>query len=139
METALVMTLVLPKKEGGLGIRTLKMDYDVEVTARAAHLTSRGKFYLDAFIPRQKLDIEYHGFFHDEEQRASEDDERTNALRAMGYEVIPIRRWAFFNRRAFERFTITVMRKAGITPNKIPNGFMDKREHLRQFVLRRYL
>ena len=139
METALVMTLVLPKGDGGLGLRGIKMNHEVDVGSRAAHLTRRHKFFLDAYLPQARLDIEYHGFFHDEDQRASEDDERACALRAMGYQVIPIRRWTFFDRNSFERFSVAVMRKAKIPPCRLPKGFNAKRERLRQFVLRRYL
>lgn len=36
METAFVMMLVMPKREGGLGIRGLEMDYRIEVSSGQA-------------------------------------------------------------------------------------------------------
>ena len=50
METAFVMMLVMPKREGGLGIRGLEMDYRIEVNARARHLTARSCFYCDVYL-----------------------------------------------------------------------------------------
>lgn len=139
METAAVMTLVLPKRMGGLGIRGLKMDHRVPVTAHARRLTRRACLYCDAFLPASRTDIEYHGFFHDGEERAAEDEERKNALVAMGFEVIALRRWAFFDGRAFERFTAAVCRAARISACRLPKGFERDRERLRRFVLRRWL
>ena len=139
METAMAMMLVMPKREGGLGIRRLEMDYRVEVSQRAEHLTACRCFYCDAYIPRWRLDIEYHGFFHDEERRSVSDDERVNALRAMGIDVIVIRRWAFFDARAFRRFLNGVCRAIRLAPSKFPHSFANVQEDLRRFVLRRYL
>lgn len=137
METAFVMMLVMPKREGGLGIRGLEMDYRIEVNARARHLTARSCFYCDVYLPRIHLDIEYHGFFHDDEMRAVEDDERERALRAMGHGVMAIRRWGFFNRAVFGRFMLCIRRKMGISPAALPDEFELRQEELRRFVLRR--
>lgn len=41
METAFVMMLTLPKSEGGLGIKGIETDYEVQVTAAAKNLTRR--------------------------------------------------------------------------------------------------
>lgn len=139
METALVLTLALPKREGGLGIRNLSLNHRIEVGERARHLTRRSCFYCDVYLHRAKLDIEYHGFWHDDEARSTEDGERAAALRAMGYEVIWIRRWGFFQADAFRRFTSAVCRRARVWPGRMPEGFERAREDLRRFVLRRML
>lgn len=139
LETALVMTLVLPRRLGGLGIRDVQMDYRIPVGNRMRDLTRRTRLYCDAFIKRGKLDIEYHGFFHDAEEQAVIDDERVNALRAIGVSVVAIRRGGFFDRLAFERFTRSVQRELGIRASSLPEGFDGARERLRRFVLRRWL
>lgn len=139
LETAQVMMLVLPKSEGGLGIRGIEMDHALKVPERARHLTRRSCFFCDVYIPAAHLDIEYHGFFHDDEARAAEDDERVNALRAMGCKVIVLRRWSFFNADAFRRFSAAVCREAGIPLSRFPADFDRRREGLRCFVLRRWL
>lgn len=139
LETALVMTLVLPRRYGGLGIRDVQMDHRIDVGNRMRGLTRRGCLYCDIFIRRGQLDIEYHGFFHDAEEQAVIDDERVNALRTIGVSVIAIRRGGFFDRRAFERFTRSVQRELGIRMGSLPEGFNAARERLRSFVLRRWL
>lgn len=139
LETALVMMLVLPRRFGGLGIRDVKMDHRIDVGNRMRDLTRKGCLYCDVFVGRGQLDIEYHGFFHDAEEQAVIDDERANALRAIGISVIAIRRGGFFDRRAFERFTRSVQRELGIRSSSLPVGFDGERERLRRFVLRRWL
>ena len=139
LETALLLTLVLPKSEGGLGLRNIEMDYRIPVSSRVRHLTRRSCFYADVYLPASRTCIEYQGFFHDEEERASEDDERDNALRAMGYDVISVRRWSFFRSDGFRRTIAAICKKARISSSKLPKGFWSHQERLRQFVLRRWL
>lgn len=62
METAFVMMLTLPKSEGGLGIKGIETDYEVQVTAAAKNLTRRKKFFMDAYLKKSRTDIEYNGF-----------------------------------------------------------------------------
>ena len=52
METAFVMMLTLPKSEGGLGIKGVETDYEVQVTAAAKNLTRRKKFFMDAYLKK---------------------------------------------------------------------------------------
>lgn len=54
METAFVMMLTLPKRDGGLGIRTIETDYEVKVPSNARALTRRTKFYMDAYLKRSR-------------------------------------------------------------------------------------
>lgn len=65
METSFVMMLTLPKSEGGLGIKGIETDYEVQVTAAAKNLTRRKKFFMDAYLKKSRTDIEYNGFYHD--------------------------------------------------------------------------
>ena len=62
METAFVMMLTLPKSEGGLGIKGIETDYEVQVTTAAKNLTRRKKFFMDAYLKKSRTDIEYNGF-----------------------------------------------------------------------------
>lgn len=80
------------KKEGGLGIRALETDYEIKVANVAKGLTRRTKFYMDAYLKRSRIDIEYNGFHHDTEENRAIDEERKNALAAMGYGIITISR-----------------------------------------------
>lgn len=139
METALIMMLVMPKKEGGLGIRGVEMDYQIPVSKYASRLTMAHNLYCDIFVPSAGLTIEYGGRVHEEVRRRARDNERTNALRAMGYDVIDVSRENLFNREGFERTIAAIGRKVGVRPSRLPDDFAERQEDLRQFVLRRWL
>lgn len=139
METALIMMLVMPKSEGGLGIRGIEMDYRIDVQRRVQGMTKRRYFLADMYISRARLDIEYNGIIHEEAARDAMDGERENTLRAMGYDVVTVRRHAFFYRESFLRVMEAIRQRAGVRPSSIPVGFEMKQELLRQFVLRRML
>ena len=139
METAFVMMLTLPRREGGLGISEIETDYEVKVTAAAKNLTRREKFYMDAYLKRSRTDIEYNGFQHDAEEDRAIDEERKNALASMGYGIITVSRYSFMHASAFARVMEAIQRKEGIRPSRLPKDFTIKQEELRQFVLRRFI
>lgn len=139
METAFIMMLTLPKNEGGLGIRALETDYEIKVANIAKGLTRRAKFYMDAYLKRSRIDIEYNGFHHDTEENRAIDEERKNALAAMGYGIITISRYSFMHAEPFARVMEVIQRKEGIRPSRLPKNFKAKQEELRKFVLRRHL
>ena len=139
METAFVMMLTLPKSEGGLGIKGVETDYEVQVTAAAKNLTRRKKFFMDAYLKKSRTDIEYNGFYHDAEEDRAIDEERKNALASMGYGIITVSRHSFMHASAFVRVMEAIQRKEGIRPSRLPKDFQIMQEDLRQFVLRRFI
>ena len=139
METAFVMMLTLPRREGGLGISEIETDYEVKVTPAAKDLTRRETFYMDAYLKRSRTDIEYNGFQHDAEEDRAIDEERKNALASMGYGIITVSRHSFMHASAFTRVMEAIQRKEGIRPSRLPKDFAIKQEELRQFVLRRLI
>lgn len=139
METAHVMALVLPKRFGGLGIRSVRMDYRIDLPPDVRALTKKGYVVCDGYVPGARLDIEYNGFHHDENERKVADEERRNALETMGYRVRVLTKGAFFSTEAFRRHLEAVMRIVGIRRRDLPLGFWEKQEELRTFLLRRWL
>ena len=139
LEAAFAIMLTMPKANGGLGIRKIEADYRVELHESAKALARRRWLYLDLFLPRSKTDVEYNGFYHDENEIQAIDEERRNALASMGYNVIYINRQIFFDRMAFRRSITAIMRWEGICPSHLPLAFQIDQEELRRFVLRRYL
>lgn len=138
LETAFVMMLTMPKSMGGLAIRAIKTDYPIPVPKRYAALTRRTVFYFDALLENSMTDIEYNGFYHDEPEQQSIDEERRNTLRNMGYAVITVSRHSFFKQSAFRRVMEAIRIREKIWPGRLPNDFAILQENLRQFVLRRY-
>lgn len=139
METAFVMMLTLPKSEGGLGIKGIETDYEVQVTAAAKNLTRRKKFFMDAYLKRSRTDVEYNGFYHDAEEDRAIDEERKNALASMGYGIITVSRYSFMHASSFVRVMEAIQRKEDIRPSRLPKDFQIMQEDLRQFVLRRFI
>ncbi len=139
METAMTMMLTCPPRLGGLGFRDIAMDHRVEVTGEARRLTRRRHLYCDAFMRRGRQDMEYQGFHHDDEMRQAIDNERRAAMRAMGYTVVDINRQQLFDRTAFRRVIATICMNAGVDADARPDGFAERQEELRRFVLRRWL
>ena len=138
METAFVMMLTLPKREGGLGIKGVETDYEVSVTNVAKSLTRRTKFFMDAYLKKSRTDIEYNGFHHDTEENQAIDEERKNALAAMGYDIITVSKHSFMHAKPFARVMEAIQRKEGIRPSRLPENFGVKQDELRKFVLRRF-
>lgn len=139
METAFVMMLTLPKSEGGLGIRGIETDYEVQVTAAAKNLTRRKKFFMDAYLKKSRTDVEYNGFHHDAEEDRAIDEERKNALASMGYGIITVSRYSFMHASSFVRVMEAIQRREGMRPSRLPKDFQIMQEDLRQFVLRRFI
>ena len=139
METAFVMMLTLPKSEGGLGIKGVETDYEIQVTAAAKNLTRRKKFFMDAYLKKSRTDVEYNGFYHDAEEDRAIDEERKNALASMGYGIITVSRYSFMHASSFVRVMEAIQRKEGIRPSRLPKDFQIMQEDLRQFVLRRFI
>ena len=139
METAFVMMLTLPKSEGGLGIKGIETDYEVQVTAAAKNLTRRKKFFMDAYLKKSRTDIEYNGFYHDAEEDRAIDEERKNALASMGYGIITVSRYSFMHASSFVRVMEAIQRKEDIRPSRLPKDFRIMQEDLRLFLLRRFI
>ena len=139
METAFVMMLTLPKSEGGLGIKGIETDYEVQVTAAAKNLTRRKKFFMDAYLKKSRTDVEYNGFYHDAEENRAIDEERKNALASMGYGIITVSRYSFMHASSFVRVMEAIQRKEDIRPSRLPKDFQIMQEDLRRFVLRRFI
>ena len=139
METAFFMMLILPRRLGGEGLTDLQMAHRIDVKGSARLLTKRSYFECDAFLPRSKTDIEYNGIIHEKEDQFVTDVERTNALEAMGYNVMTVTRRAFFDRASFGRAMNAIELRADRRSCRAPKDFAQKQEELRRFVLRRYL
>lgn len=139
METAFFMMLLMPRRLGGLGISELELAHRIDVTGEACGLTRRKHFECDAYAPSSRTDFEYNGIIHETEEQLAIDVERANALEAMGYNVMTITRHAFFDPEAFRRLMLAIERKAGRRADRVPEGFAERQEGLRRFVLRRHI
>ena len=108
METALMMTVVLPKRLGGLGLREVEMNHHVDVPAPPRKITRRRYFLLDGYIKCANIDLEYDGILHEAPEQRVIDEERNNVLRAMGFVVIRVTRQSMFEPIAFQRIMAAI-------------------------------
>lgn len=139
LESAMVMTIACPKRLGGAGIRDIRMNHAVSVTQRARKLTRRTQLICDAFIERGSQDLEYHGFHHDEAEQKAIDNERRQAMQAMGYTTIEVTKQQFFDATAYRRVLAAIRLNAGVPDVSETDDYDEKQEALRRFVLRRWL
>ena len=138
METAHIMTLVLPRRLGGLGIADMRMDWRIDIPPALRGLTRRGYVVCDGCSPLFRLDVEYNGFHHNDELRKVADEERRNVLEAMGYRVKVLTKGAFFDAPSFRRHLQSIIQIVGLRPRDVPDGFWERQEELRRFVLRHW-
>ena len=139
METAHIMTLVLPKRIGGLGIRGIEMNYRIDIPTHLRHLVRTRYVVCDGYLPARRLDLEYNGFHHNEEARKAADEERRNVLEAMGHYVKILTKATFFDCKNYRRHLLAVMAIAEVRDCRLPERFWEHQEELRRFVLRRWL
>ena len=94
---------------------------------------------MDAYLKRSRIDIEYNGFHHDMEENRAIDEERKNALAAMGYGIITISRHSFMHAELLAGHGEVIQRKEGCSVALPKRTLKAKQEELRKFVLRRHL
>lgn len=139
LETAMVMTLACPKRLGGMGLRDIRMNHHLPLPPRIRQLTRRSSLICDAYIDRGAQDVEYQGFLHDEPEQKAIDNERRQAMQAMGLTVIELNKQQFFDKDAYRRVLAAIRLNAGIPVPKDAEAHAAEQERLRRFVLRRWL
>ena len=136
METAYGMLLVLPTARGGLGLAETRMDYRIDLTREAARRARVSHVVCDVFIPSGRLDIEYNGFWHEDQVRQQTDEERRLALSSMGVDCIVVTRQGLLSHDGFARHMRALMNKVGLAGLSDDPDFLFRQDCLRRFVLR---
>lgn len=136
MEAAYGMLLVLPPAMGGLGLTETRMDYRIDLTREAARRAQVSHVVCDAFIPSSRLDIEYNGFWHDDQVRRQTDEERRLALASMGIDCMVVSRQGLLSHDGFARHMRALLNKVGLVGLSDDPDFLFRQDCLRRFVLR---
>lgn len=139
LETAMVMTLACPKRLGGMGLRDIRMNYRLPLPPHIRQLTRRSSLVCDAYIDRGSQDVEYQGFMHDEPEQKAIDNERRQAMQAMGLTVVELNKQQFFDKDAYRRVLAAIRLNAGTPAPNDTEAYAAEQERLRRFVLRRWL
>lgn len=103
METELVMLLCMPKRHGGFGLPSPRMNYRIDFDKSAAQIAGASYAKADLCWPEAKLDVEYDSDqWHSSIESVSHDKARANALSRMGYKVIFVTNKQLSSTCAFE-------------------------------------
>lgn len=139
METALAMLVTLPRKLGGLGIKSVSLNERVVLQGKAKRLAKRKSFVLDLHIEHAHIDIEYNGKDHDTEEQRKLDIERANALNAMGFVVYTATSATFAHQLDAARFLHAIAQRARVRGDIVSPEYQDRQNELRLFVIRHWI
>lgn len=103
-ETHQCMLLCLPPRMGGRGLPFPQLNYRIEVTERANQLSDHSCYFLDAYWPSARVDLEYDSdLAHAEAPGIERDARRRNALEAMGIKVVTMTNRQLADPRLFDQ------------------------------------
>lgn len=90
-ETEQYLLFSLGKRRGGAGIDCWEMNVPLDVPKEFQRYLGKEKVFPDLYNEKHKVDVEYvSGACHDNPKSWHSDSRRTNVLRAMGIQVIPV-------------------------------------------------
>ncbi len=96
MESLVYAMLGFPMRLGGFGCANLPkggmlLNHRIDFDAKARQLSSGVPYAIcDCYIPSAKIDLEYNGFYHDDQRSRIHDECRNNGLKAMGITVLTV-------------------------------------------------
>lgn len=139
MESASAIAFSLPTSEGGMGIRGIELNKQLEIPDRLWHCTKARTLRIDTLITcrRKKLGIEYKGGFHDEAERKGADAEREAVLGQMGYRIISLTSVQFCSQLAFHRSMNSIREALGM-PRRTDAEYQRKQDKLRRTLIRNW-
>jgi hypothetical protein len=105
-ESAMVILLCFPKRQGGYGLPLPSMNALVSVPAELHNATGRRNVVLDAYWPTQRCGAEYDGRIgHSGDANMLRDYDRASVINAMGIKVSTISGEQIRDARAFDLFS----------------------------------
>lgn len=136
MESKLVMLLCLPSSMGGYEAPLPVLNQRIDIDQRKLTSSGRSYFVADLLWRGKRLIVEYDSEeYHSNELRIADDVSRRNALDAMGYRVISLRKKHVFDAREFEQEANRILRHLGIYYRSKRNMVQTYRYILRQELL----
>lgn len=136
-ECAIAMLINLTKKDGGLGCRSLQLNYRLKVPETVRPLTTSSSLEVDIYVPRLKAGVEYDGEVHADAVQRARDAERLSALAAMGIRVDIVTRKQLAEQLPLHRAMNAVARSLKINLDPTPQ-FQRAQNELRKFLIRNW-
>ena len=134
-ECAIAMLINLTKKDGGLGCRSIQLNYRLEVPEAVRPLTTSSHLEVDIYVPRLKSGVEYDGEVHAGAVQRARDAERLSVLAAMGVHIDVITRRQLTEQLTLHRAMNAVARNLKINLDPTPQ-FQRAQNELRKFLIR---
>lgn len=94
-ETALCMCLCLPYRVGGYGFEKPKLNHRIDIPRTLRSHVHQSYFVGDLCWLEHRVDVEYDGSLHMDEDRRASDEARRTALETMGFTVVAVTRKQF--------------------------------------------
>lgn len=115
MESKLAALCCLPFHSGGFSVPAPRMNYEVELSADAAHFLRRKTIHCDMVWPEKKVALEYESnLTHLSTTQHGYDKGRATALYLSGYRVIYVTSQNLKNTASVERLFITLRNTLGL-------------------------
>lgn len=94
-ETALCMCLCLSYRLGGYGFEKPRLNHRIDIPRTLKSHVRQSCFVGDLCWPEHRLDVEYDGSLHLDEDRRASDEARRTVLETMGFTVVAVTRKQF--------------------------------------------
>lgn len=136
METAAAMLLTLPRRYGGHGLPSCKMNHPVKAADPGTPKRDAKTLYGDLVWPDRRVIVEYDSdFFHTGAERIHDDSTRRNALQGAGWKVFTLTKRQLYSVEECDLF-VAQLRRALRAYNSHPTPHAAERQfELRQLVL----
>lgn len=93
VETAMVLVLTIPSREGGFGLPRPELNMTIRPRPNEFSLSQRSHYEVDACWERQRLVLEYNSYSdHLSREALDRDAMKANSLRSLGWKVLVVTR-----------------------------------------------
>lgn len=129
MESLVYAIMGLPMSLGGFGCAKLPqggmlLNYRVDFDLSARQMSSQMPYAIcDCYIPSAKIDLEYNGLYHEQQDARIHDGNRNNGLKAMGITVLVVNRNQVQDLQALEAMARLAHKHAGKRFRYRSNGY----------------
>lgn len=130
-ETELFLLLCLTKRRGGAAIGNWELNPSLSVPIEYRKYLGKSSVRPDVFNRNKRIDLEYVSYSdHDARGTGHEDSKRTNVLRAMGIEVIPVHPEDIAHASGFENIVRQTREALGLSYRRTSEEGLAARERL---------
>ena len=129
IESLVYAMLGLPMRHGGFGCANLPkggmlLNHRIDFDAAARQMSSQMPYAIcDCYIPSAKIDLEYNGFYHEQQNARIHDGNRNNGLKAMGITVLVVNKEQAQDLDALEAMAQLAYKNAGKRFRYRANGY----------------